>query len=160
MLLNEKSEQFSLIYDHRSCEPQDTILIFWGDQVLLRDTATFNTLPSWEEVGMTMAAEEPMHLFTQGTRRVFMANAMRDVTPAAGYAFEPIRIFRSLPHWEDAYCLTVANHLRIWYANNRFCGVCGGKKHPAPVERALVCEQCGHILYPTISPAVIIAITD
>ena len=70
-----------------------------------------------------------------------------------------MRSFRSLLPTEDGALLNAAYHLSVWYREHRFCGACGGSMQPAPVERALQCGCCSHILYPTIQPAVITAIT-
>ena len=49
-----------------------------------------------------------------------------------------------------------------WRETNRFCGRCGAemKPHDDPNERALVCAKCGYTVYPRISPAVIVLVTD
>jgi NAD+ diphosphatase len=46
-----------------------------------------------------------------------------------------------------------------WYSTNRYCGKCGSKTVQKKDERALVCENCATVIYPKISPAVIVAIT-
>ena len=56
-------------------------------------------------------------------------------------------------------CAT-AMHLRTWYNTHRFCGVCGKPMHPDEKERAMKCESCGHLAFPVICPAIIVAITD
>jgi NAD+ diphosphatase len=45
-----------------------------------------------------------------------------------------------------------------WYTLNKFCGKCGSKTTEKPDERAIICLDCNTVLYPKISPAVIIAI--
>lgn len=42
---------------------------------------------------------------------------------------------------------------------SRFCGSCGARMTPHETERARVCERCGAIVYPTMAPAVIVAVT-
>ncbi len=51
-------------------------------------------------------------------------------------------------------------HLMNWYENNKFCGKCGHKFSDHKKERALLCEGCEHTIWPTISPAIIVAITN
>lgn len=73
--------------------------------------------------------------------------------------YHKMRISRSLP-LPDAGWLYTAWHLWSWYRRHRFCGCCGGKMQPSKKERALLCSACGQPVYPTIAPAVIIAITS
>jgi NAD+ diphosphatase len=70
-----------------------------------------------------------------------------------------MRISRSLPLPQAGWLYT-AWHLWNWYRCHRFCGSCGGGMIPSQKERALLCSQCGRPVYPTIAPAVIIAITS
>jgi NAD+ diphosphatase len=38
------------------------------------------------------------------------------------------------------------------------CGCCGADTKPSETERAFVCTECGYTAYPTIAPAVIVAV--
>ena len=51
--------------------------------------------------------------------------------------------------------------LEEWRNINRFCGKCASlmKAHDNPEEHALVCPKCGYIVYPKLSPAVIVLVT-
>ncbi len=160
MLLNENPELFSLAYDPAPCGPLDTVLCFYGEQVLLRTEGAASRLPLWCEIQLALLDQTPIHAFRQGARRVFILNLPDVFTPPEGLVFDSVRVFRSLIPQEDCFLLITAYHLSAWYMKHRFCGVCGGKPMPATEERALVCPQCGQIQYPTISPAVIVAVTD
>lgn len=52
-----------------------------------------------------------------------------------------------------------AYHLINWRKKNKFCGCCGEVLTESPDEVAMNCGKCGNIVYPRISPAVIVAIT-
>lgn len=54
--------------------------------------------------------------------------------------------------------LNQAVSLNDFFVNHRFCGVCGGKMQYAQVEMALNCTACQKRIYPTISPAIIVAV--
>lgn len=82
------------------------------------------------------------------------------LTPGRGYAWHEIAQLRRLqPEWL-AFTAVTASHLAFWYETHRFCGKCGQKLQLKTDERALVCPDCGLLLYPTISPVVIVGITD
>ena len=160
MLMNDRPEQFSLLYDARPCETVDTVLCFKMDQVLLCKTDEALTLPTWGDLKTVLQYQTPLHIFTQSDRRVFILNLSEPLQLPEGLVFDSIRVFRSFASREDSFALMTAYHLSIWYARHAHCGACGGHTQPAAAERALVCDQCGLIQYPTISPAVITAITD
>ena len=46
-----------------------------------------------------------------------------------------------------------------WYNNNKYCGRCGSKTELKKEERATVCPDCNLVIFPRISPAIIVAIT-
>ena len=67
--------------------------------------------------------------------------------------------FRDMdPGWLAFACIT-ANQLHGWYHDHQFCGRCGAPAQQDRVERAMRCPACGNLVYPTISPAVIVAVT-
>ena len=67
--------------------------------------------------------------------------------------------FRDMePGWLAFACIT-ASQLHGWYHDHQFCGRCGFPAEPDKVERAMRCPACGNLVYPTISPAVIVAVT-
>ena len=77
-----------------------------------------------------------------------------------GFAFVPSREFRGLGPKEAVFAAAVGESLHRWYGATRFCGRCGQPMADSDAERARVCPACGLTLYPKISPAVIVAVTD
>ena len=77
-----------------------------------------------------------------------------------GYAYEPVRTLRQLQSKEVCYAVMTGWHLYNWYTANRFCGRCGTETVHDDKERMLRCPQCGNMIFPRISPAVIVAVTN
>lgn len=75
------------------------------------------------------------------------------------FAFKEITFFRTQKHREFAWLSLVGYHIYNWYLNHRFCGKCGTPTQHKPDERAKVCPNCKAVVYPVISPAIIVAIT-
>jgi NAD+ diphosphatase len=46
-----------------------------------------------------------------------------------------------------------------WERTHLFCGRCGAANMPKEDERAKVCPACGLVIYPELSPAIIVAIS-
>ena len=57
------------------------------------------------------------------------------------------------------FAAITALQLKNWYENNRYCGRCGEKMSPDDHERMLKCD-CGNIVYPKITPAIIAAVRN
>ena len=49
--------------------------------------------------------------------------------------------------------------LSEWNKNNQFCGTCGSKMNNHMTERAMFCECNGLLIYPRISPCIIVLVT-
>lgn len=63
---------------------------------------------------------------------------------------------------EEEYHRIAAERMKAYHEEtNRFCGKCGGamRHHANPEENAYVCETCGYLAYPKISPAIIVLVT-
>lgn len=55
----------------------------------------------------------------------------------------------------------LASQVLHWDRTTRFCGDCGSTMaQPDPRERARRCGQCGHVVYPRVSPCVIVLVHD
>lgn len=76
------------------------------------------------------------------------------------FHYEDVRRLRQLESKEICFGIMTAWHLYVWYRNNRFCGCCGEQTVHDSAERMLRCPRCGNMIFPKISPAVIVAVTD
>jgi NAD+ diphosphatase len=46
-----------------------------------------------------------------------------------------------------------------WDRSHQFCGRCGARLRDKPGERAKECPACGHVVYPRVSPAMMVLVT-
>ena len=53
-----------------------------------------------------------------------------------------------------------AAHIAHWESLNQFCGRCGNVTIRGDRERSIVCPKCGNVVYPRISPVVIVAVRN
>ena len=89
---------------------------------------------------------------------LWMGEAGEPEDPA--YGFESTRQLRQLVSKDVCFAIMTGWHLFVWYRNNRFCGCCGTATRHDEKERMLRCPNCGNMIFPRISPAVIVAVTD
>lgn len=146
-------------------QPEDIVICFQNQQILMKQ-GTESRFPVFSEVSSW--AKNWNHWFAAGFRYVFRLQArnyflwLGDVEAGeyADYRFAHVRTLRENIAKEQYYAAMTAWHLYVWYRNNRFCGCCGSKTIHDDAERMLRCPDCGNMIFPRISPAVIVAITD
>lgn len=117
-------------------------------------------LPSYGELRDAYPELEPgpLFLFSIDDDRYLYLDAAPDERP--GFAYKPFMSIRWMqPRWRAFGAITAA-HLAGWYAKNRFCGACAAPMTHKEDERAVACPACGAIIYPTISPCVIVGVAD
>ena len=147
-------------YRNLTAGAEDIILCFHEGQVLLSrgadDTLTLPTLSG--AVHRQTAA--PRYLFRMQERNFFLWTDTVPLAPEGGFAYEPVRPLRQLKSKEICFAVMTGWHLYNWYRTNRLCGGCGTATEHAAEERMLRCPNCGNMIFPRISPAVIVAVTD
>ncbi|HIM21401.1 MAG TPA: NAD(+) diphosphatase, partial [Gammaproteobacteria bacterium] len=47
-----------------------------------------------------------------------------------------------------------------WNGKNKYCGTCGSETSLHLVEKAMFCKDCNNLIYPRISPCIIVLVTD
>ena len=141
-----------------TANPEDIILCFRDGQVLLRrDGDDVLTLPTLAQMPRYVSA--PRYIFRMNGENFFL---WTDTAPEQldGFAYEPVRMLRQLKSKEICYAVMTGWHLYNWYRSNRLCGCCGTPTEHDTKERMLRCPSCGNLIFPRISPAVIVAVTD
>ena len=156
-------------YENLSPSWGDVVVCFRGSEILLKRNAD-DTLgfPVWEltedwrrEEGWQNWSEAAYrYIFRLHGVRYFLWMGNAGASEDACYAYEPVRRLRQKISREICYAAMTAWHLYCWYRSNRFCGSCGEKTAHDEKERMVRCPACGNMVYPRISPAVIVGVTD
>ena len=156
-------------YKNRAPQPSDLVVCIRGNEILLRrnadDTLEF---PTWQQVsrweknpGWDKWSEDACrYVFRLHGQNHFLYMGNGGEPQDNTFAYEQARKLRQRTSREVCYAAMTAWHLYCWYRNNRFCGNCGGKTVHDEKERMVRCPACGNLIYPRISPAVIVGVTD
>lgn len=146
-------------YHDLSPEPDDTVFLFSEGKMMTRLDENGLSFPKLSDFDSLSAVFH--YLFRLDESRCFLAVPDAESRFAAkGYEMLETSCLRgAMPH-EAAFAGITAAQLDRWYRDNVFCGRCGGKLTPDHAERMLHCPSCGNMIYPKISPCVIVAITD
>lgn len=145
--------RFENAFTHRPPQPEDFVLAYDGDRVLLScaDDIAFPTVSQ---------IDGPLqYLFTLDDRGFYLLEASGPQAPD-GFAYVSSRDYRGRGPLELCYACAVGESLHRWYRSNRFCGYCGHAMEKSGTERAMVCPACGNTVYPKICPAVIVGVCD
>jgi NAD+ diphosphatase len=96
-----------------------------------------------------------------GTLRGFPCYGVEvgEETPAPpGMAFVGLRSLYGLLEEDSFKVALAAMHLLEWDRTSLFCGRCGARTELRREERAKECTECGALIFPRISPAVIVLV--
>ena len=145
----------------------DVVVCFQGNSVLIKrnpdnslELPRYSQVSCWEKNWQQWREEQYRYVFQMQDVSYFLWMGEAGVCPDAAYAYESTRQLRQLTSKEVCFAVMTAWHLFAWYRNNRFCGCCGTATVHDTKERMMRCPECGNMIFPRISPAVIIAVTD
>ena len=101
--------------------------------------------------------ESVVYLFSLDDKRFFLATSDMEIAKE-DYFYYTMREVRDVFSGKEVFAVFTAFHLWKWYRDNIYCGKCKGKLVFHDKERALVCPDCGNVIYPRINPAVIVGV--
>ncbi|HAQ64363.1 MAG TPA: NAD(+) diphosphatase [Bacteroidales bacterium] len=140
-------------------DENDFILHFNGNALLLKARGNVFEIPRRKDFPGMPDQPESTFLFTLNEVPCFLIwDDPATVDPS--FVYKEISFFRTIGQREIGWICIAGYHLMSWYSQNRFCGKCGKPTVQKPDERAIQCPACNSIVYPKISPAVIVAITS
>lgn len=158
-------------YIQKTPDMHDYAVIIIENQILIKETDGYMELPVLSETPFIMEEQTDkkqacQYLFCIDDKNYFLYSGI-EKTPKdilskieSGFDFVKIRDIRYRAPKELCFAVYTAWHLYQWYSTNRYCGRCGHLTKPDGKERMLYCENCGSQIYPRISPAVIVAVTN
>lgn len=140
--------------------PRDLVFLFQQDQVLLRSSSADRlTVPSYGDLAGCRLEKDLSFLFSIDDTNFFLGAAPAEPGPE-GFVRRDIQIFREFdPPWLG-FAGATAGHIACWRDKTRYCGRCAAPMGASSTERALICPDCGNIVYPAIAPVVIVGVID
>lgn len=148
---------------------EDTVICFQNNAILVRrdtdhslhfpsfaEVQTWADACNWEDWGM----DRFQYVFCLQNKKYFLWMGRAGEASDPEYHYEGVKQLRELESKDMCFAAMTAWHLFQWYRNNRFCGNCGTRTIHDDAERMVRCPACGNLIFPRISPAVIVAVTD
>lgn len=102
-----------------------------------------------------------IYLFSIDSTPLYLLKSQDAATLNDGcLCYYPIHTLTGLqPPWAYFAAVT-ALHLSRWYVENTYCGQCGSAMKHVPMQRAMICDNCGNDIYPQIAPVVMVAVVN
>jgi len=132
--------------------------LFYNDELLVKESEGSVTIPLSSDI--ELFPNQPINTQSIGLfheHECLIATISNDnILP--GFSFKKIRpLYGNL---DDEYFGVAcrAFHIVNWMRNSKFCGCCGGLMTMLSHEIAMKCLTCNSIVYPRISPAIIVAV--
>ncbi|HPS13818.1 MAG TPA: NAD(+) diphosphatase [Prolixibacteraceae bacterium] len=142
---------------NRQISNTDFIFHYRDNSLLLKTSDDLFELPRKQDFPEISDETEKIFLFELDDTPCYLVwDELKADKP--GLVYKEINFFRLAKQQEIAWVTIAGFHLRNWYADNRFCGKCGSRTEHKHDERAMICPVCGAVVYPKISPAIIVAI--
>ena len=149
-------------------KPTDYLLIFDENKIYLpKDKEDSLYLPTFEQAHKLLKIKQSLSRFLLDTEYLFSIDdtAFFRMNAAECNLFLPIEdnlyspsVFRNFQPEYLAFAGITASQINRFRLDRKYCGRCGSPMQPSATERACVCNECGMIEYPKISPAIITAV--
>jgi NAD+ diphosphatase len=136
------------------------LFAFCGDQLLVLGTEGEATIPHLAEAA---ALELPVTVehylgWSRQHGHCYAVELVADTQPPPGTSLSGLRqLYGRLDEeflWLGGRAVQVVN----WRREHRFCGRCGSHNRPHAHERAMVCDDCQTMVFPRLSPAIIVLV--
>jgi len=136
-----------------------SIFFVWRDDRILVRESDPPTLPTWSDIA-PLGVEGARHYL--GRYRGSDCIALRadaDAPEFSGWQWRGLRsLFLQIP--DPLLALAGrASQVVEWDRTHRYCGRCGTPTLDKPHERAKECPACGYVVYPRVSPAMMVLVT-
>lgn len=161
MIQDIAPHRFDNSFVHRRLPSGEDVVLFYEDnKALIRQNAGDFSFPTVAEMEASEAGQKDdlIYLFSIDETAYYLSLQM-DYTRLEGCSLVAQNLFRELePQWKSFAGIT-GSQLYRWILDHKFCGRCGELMKPSETERAFLCEHCGSVVYPKISPAIIVGVT-
>ncbi len=138
---------------------EDLWFIFRGDELLVRLTETGADVPDSQDItGLDQNISGSHYLGTLNGLNCYAAEVDGNAAGPYGMSFQELRPLLGLLGEDFFSAAGRAFQIINWERTHRFCGRCGGRTGLKAGERARECPHCGLVIYPEISPAIIVAV--
>jgi len=154
-------------FKHTLPVDRDRVICVQGNSILIRrdrdDSLHLPTVAQvrlWSESWDRWGGNPLQYAFRLHEVNYFLWMGEAGHCPEEAFSYVPARSVRQLQSKQVCYAAMTGWHLYNWYRTSRYCGRCGEQTVHDGKERMMRCPGCGNMIFPRISPAVIVGVTD
>jgi NAD+ diphosphatase len=133
---------------------EEQVLCYRGGRVLMKIIGDKFIIPKKNELGEFV--RDGIFLGEVDGEKCFMADGKEEMPQ--GFSYVGMRDIRGQADKLSKWVTAVGFQMYSWLSDNKFCGRCGNPMDLKNDERALECTDCKNIIFPKLSPAIIVAI--
>ena len=138
----------------------DVVLAYDGKLAYMNLSMHGIILSVYRELKNEVEKEALTYAFRIDETRYFIYEGSRHLEEQNGFSYIPWSEYREYGPMHELLTTTVGAQLSEWYASHKYCGCCGENMVKSEKERAMCYPSCKKTVYPTISPSVIVGITN
>ena len=124
------------------------------------DSALIPFTSDLTEFKVSLKQKKPLYFGSFGNIPCYFIEVSNDFDFSEKMSFQEIRSLYGRLEEELLWVAGRAFQLMIWDKNSKYCGQCGTPTEMKFGERAKKCPACSLLVFPRISPAVIVGIVD
>ena len=154
-------DNFVFIPENINTSSETSVTIVLRNQEFLTSKASEYLIFEEEDLKWSeMEFQDKQFIGYLDNRPCFLAELTKDSLISEDTSLTPLRnLLGKIPDSLFTIC-SRSIQLSDWQKNNQFCGVCGSKMFNHETERAMFCECNNVMIYPRISPCVIVLVTN
>lgn len=130
--------------------------VFKGPEILEKMVDDVLLPPTYGE--LKEKVQKYIYLFAIDDTEYYLADLKEEDVPE-GYGWWVVRNAPEHRAQDQHFAEYTAYQLYVWYRDNQFCGRCGTNTQADGSLRMLRCPKCGNMIFPRITPAIMVAVT-
>ena len=130
--------------------------VFKGAEILEKMVDDVLLPPTYGE--LKEKVQKYIYLFAIDDTEYYLADLKEEDIPE-GYGWWIVRNAPEHRAQDQHFAEYTAYQLYVWYRDNQFCGRCGTHPEADGSLRMLRCPKCGNMIFPRITPAIMVAVT-
>ncbi len=132
--------------------------LFYNDELLVKENTKIPSITLIRDVKiLNFKPTSIQYIGLLNGNKCYAANIANENIPK-GFSFKKLILLYGQLADQHFWFAGRAFHMMSWLKSNKFCSCCGNSMNVLTQEFAAKCSHCGHIVYPRISPAIIVAV--